>query len=281
MTPTKRQSAQCICGSAGFETAFEYQAPPAGEVRFDFSARGNNYYRKIIKCKRCGHMLSVHEMEMSALYQGAYVDSTYGAEGLKANFEKINALPENKSDNIGRVKRVLSFVEKHRQLPAKPKMLDVGSGLCVFGYRMAKAGWDCTALDADPRQAEHACQIEGVSGVCQVFEEGADLGRYHLISFNKVLEHLEDPVGILSCAKGFLEDGGVVYLELPDGLAALTDPDPPEREEFFIEHHHIFSPASLCILIDRSGFQLLEMESLREPSGKYTLRAFAEPLKNF
>lgn len=47
-----------------------------------------------------------------------------------------------------------------------------------------------------------------------------------------------------------------------------------DRQEFFIVHLHIFSMASLALMIDRAGFRALRIERLREPSGKYTLWAF-------
>ena len=47
----------------------------------------------------------------------------------------------------------------------------------------------------------------------------------------------------------------------------------PEREEFFIEHRCIFSLKSLSLLIRQAGFVAKETERVREPSGKYSLRA--------
>ena len=48
------------------------------------------------------------------------------------------------------------------------------------------------------------------------------------------------------------------------------------REEFFIEHYHAFSLASIGLLIEKAGLTILSIERLREPSGKYTLRAFCK-----
>jgi hypothetical protein len=95
---------------------------------------------------------------------------------------------------------------------------------------------------------------------------------YDVVTFNKVLEHVLDPVAMLARAADFLIPGGFVYVELPDGEAA--EKDGKEREEFFIEHYHVFSVASIAILSQRAGFTVNEIERLREPSGKYTLRAF-------
>jgi len=265
----------CLCGSREFATLFTYHAPPAGEVRFDFGQAP--YFRRVLRCENCGHFLSVHEIDMQALYGGHYVDATYGADGLKRAFDRIVALPEARSDNIGRVARVSEFGSRHsgKMLSAgvEPKVLDVGSGLCVFLYLLRKlTGWTCTALDPDPRAAVHARDVAGVNGVCADFMQASELGRFDLIAFNKVLEHVKDPVAMLKLSRAFLEPGGVVYIELPDGEAAAREGS--GREEFFIDHHHVFSSRSIRILARDAQFEVLEVESLREPSGKFTLRAF-------
>ncbi len=72
-----------------------------------------------------------------------------------------------------------------------------------------------------------------------------------------------------------LNPGGFVYVEVPDGEAAVHEG--PGREEFFIEHHHVFSAASLALLATRAGFNVQVIERLHEPSTKYTLRGFLIP----
>jgi SAM-dependent methyltransferase len=154
-------------------------------------------------------------------------------------------------------------------------VLDVGSGLCVFLHLMKQRGWRCTALDPDPRAARHAREVVGVDAIAADFMQAPASGRFDLVCFNKVLEHVSDPAAMLARARHWLLPGGLVYVELPDGEAAA--PDGPGREEFFIDHHHVFSPDSLAHLARRAGLGLLTWTRLREASGKYTLRAFLAP----
>ena len=214
-------------------------------------------------------------MDEAALYSGEYVNSAYGdKQGILQAFTKINALDDSRSDNAGRVRRICEFAGRffsaERFKDRKPSILDVGSGLCVFLYRMKSAGWEGAALDPDPRAIEHAQKNVGVTGICADFTTAKNLGSYDVIAFNKVLEHIKDPVSVLSRSAEFLKRGGFVYVELPDGEAAVTEG--PGREEFFIEHHHIFSMNSFALLASQSGFMALFIERLREPSGKFTLR---------
>jgi SAM-dependent methyltransferase len=262
----------CPCAGRHLRPAFTYDRPPAGEVRFAFAGAYRRVYRQ---CALCQHYFSDHAMDMTTLYVGPYLDATYGdAEGLRRNFARIIALPAAKSDNRGRVQRILEFARGWPGLPRQPTLLDVGSGLAVFPHAMKSAGWDVTALDPDPRAAAHARDTVGVAAVAGDFMtvDPATLGRYDAISFNKVLEHVEAPIAMLARARTFLKDGGFVYGELPDGEAAAAEGG--EREEFFIDHHHVFSFASVTLLAARAGFRAVTVERLREPSSKYTLRVF-------
>jgi SAM-dependent methyltransferase len=208
-------------------------------------------------------------MDLSVLYGKEYVDSNYGdLDGIRRNFERIHGLPPEQSDNVQRVGRVLAFAGPSNR---RRSILDVGSGLCVFLHRMKEAGWDCVALDPDPRSCRHAREHVGVRAVCGDFMHVDDLGQHDAISFNKVLEHVADPVTMLARAARFVRPDGFVYVELPDAEAWHEGPG---REEFFIDHFHVFSMASIALLAERTGFRVMEMERLREPSTKFTLRAF-------
>jgi 2-polyprenyl-3-methyl-5-hydroxy-6-metoxy-1,4-benzoquinol methylase len=270
-----REYPVCLCGARDYAVAATFDSPPAGEVRFDFG--GGRYHRELVRCRACGHVRSVHDIDMARLYDGAYVDSTYGEDGIRRTFEKILALDPSKSDNVGRVARVSAFgAARFAGRARTPSVLDVGSGLCVFLHRLKNvAGWDCTALDPDPRAARHAERVAGVTAVCADFMRDKLDGTYDAITFNKVLEHVLDPVAMLAAAKPLLERDGFVYIELPDADAAGRDSY--SREEFFIDHHHAFTLESMRLLGEQAGFATLEAEALREPSGKYTLRAFLAP----
>jgi len=262
---------RCSCGRRHDQPAFCYDAPPPGETRFDL--RNVPYHRAYLRCSVCAHWYSDNPMDVGNLYDGAYVDSTYG-EGLRRTFERILALPPEKSDNFGRVARVLAYAAANLPGVRSPALLDVGSGLGMFPYRMKEAGWRCTALDPDSRAAAHIREVIGVEVIAGDFMSISEeqLGAFDVISFNKVLEHLLDPVVMLQKAARHLKSGGFMYVEVPDGEAAAAEG--PGREEFFIEHHHVFSAESVRMMARHAGLNALVVESVREPSTKFTLRAF-------
>lgn len=275
--PTSREQGarfgplDCECGGAHLRTLFEYQTPPPVETRFQFSAR--DYHREVLRCGLCGHCVARHQIDQAGMYGGEYVDSTY-PEGLRLPFERVIALEPSESDNHGRVSAVLRFARSHFADGAAIRtVLDVGSGLCVFLHAMRTAGWDCTALDPDARAVEHARSVVGVRAVHGDFMVVADLGRFDLVTLNKVLEHVDDPIAMLARAARHLREEGFAYFEVPD--ADEASPLGKERQEFVIDHRHVFSAASAVLLAQRSGLIVRKLERLHEPSGKYTIRVFA------
>jgi 2-polyprenyl-3-methyl-5-hydroxy-6-metoxy-1,4-benzoquinol methylase len=268
-----------MCDGTGFTRTFAYREPPAREVRFP-SLPAGGYYREVWQCLGCGHFLSTHQMDTALLYTGEYVAATYrDREGIRRTFQRIAALPPERSDNVGRVERLLWFAGQYwartgHQVP-RPTLLDVGAGLGVFPHAVAARGWHCTALDPDPVAVAHLREDLGLAAIGADYLLANDLGRYDVVTFNKVLEHVPDPIAMLRRALANVRPGGFVYVELPDG--ELSAQEGPEREEFFIDHLHVFSMPSLLHLARRAGFVPLLVERLYEPSTKYTLRAFLQP----
>lgn len=252
-----------VTGADDWVLIKSYDAPPAGETDFGFAP----YRRDLLQSPSTGHVVNRHAFDLTALYAGDYWDRTYGGGRMARTFDAIMALPPDRSDNRGRV----AFIERHcRDLPERT-VLDVGSGLAVFPAVMREIGWRATAVDPDPRAARHAREKAGVEGLAADFMAETLGRRFALVTFNKVLEHVSNPMAMLARACDALLPGGLVYVELPDGEGALAA-EGPDREEFFVEHFCAFSAASCAMLARRAGFRLDLLERLVEPSGKYTLR---------
>lgn len=258
-----------MCRMPGMELHFEYDTRPEGETLFDL--HGERYRREVLRCPSCGHFISQTPLDLSGLYDGDYMDATYAGDRLRTTYERIMGLPPEQSDNAARVARIVE------SLGTDGRVLDVGSGLGVFPARMQQVGWHAVALDPDPRAAEHTRSVIGIEHVqADFFAADLDaIDRFDLVTLNKVLEHVEDPVAMLSRAARLLADGGCIYIELPDGEAAAEHG--PGREEFFVEHLHVFSMASMALLANHAGLRVVRAERLFEPSTKYTLFAFCEP----
>lgn len=267
-----RPAACPISGETRAHLVFAYDAPPKGEIGFRRKP-GEAYRREVWQFATSNHYVSRHAMTVATDYNGDYVNATYGGDtGLRAAFERVIALPRERSDNEGRIARIQAFAKGNFGSDKTLRVLDVGAGLGVFPHVVKRAGWHCTAIDPDARAVAHMRAHVGIEAIQGDFMQLKLQDRFDIITFNKVLEHVGEPIAMLARAAGLLAPGGFVYVELPDGEVAAQHG--AEREEFFVEHLHVFSFASIVTLVERAGFVPLSVERLQEPSTKFTLRAF-------
>lgn len=267
-------SAACaLCGSAEhLKLKDTIRERPGRET--DFKIPAAEYYREICQCSRCGVYNGLHHFDFADLYRGDYNSSTY-ANKIADTYDRIMGFPFAKSDNKNRVKRVADFMASQNRPLEGAKVLDIGSGLCVFLGEFMKYGIEAHCLDPDPLSVQHAIDHVGVkSGTVGTFEDFETTALFDLITFNKVLEHVTDPIGLLDKASQFLAKDGLIYVELPEGDHSSAAEGFFSREEFFIEHFTVFNKQSMEYLVENAGYTVLSVLDIHEPSDKYSVYAF-------
>jgi SAM-dependent methyltransferase len=234
----------------------------------------DHYLRTIFQCQSCLAYINFHDLLDEDFYTAAYNEAiTLG--NLEKRFQKIMALPKEASDNKQRVNRIISFMNKNVSRKAQPHVLDVGCGTGVFPHEMKTKGYFTACIDPDESAIAHARKTVKVD-----MAHHGDLfdfttkEKFDLITFNKVLEHLKDPVKHLIEATRYLKNDGVVYIELPEGDRIVEEEKIRERAEFAIEHYIIFNDTSVKKLAELSKMSMFEAEVITDPSGKYTIFAF-------
>ncbi|MFC1590339.1 class I SAM-dependent methyltransferase [Candidatus Omnitrophota bacterium] len=267
-----------LCGSDDLKQVAMLKEKPKAET--DFGIACDEYIRQVSVCNRCGVYNNFHSYEMERIYRKRYNEATYRKDLTQA-FNRVMSLPESGSDNKQRVKRIVEFFKKHRAAAAEKAVLDVGSGLCVFLAELKKFGFRCYVIDPDPASIKHATENAGVDGAYtgRFGDLKTEDRKYDLVTFNKVIEHVKDPAAFLANVKRYLAESGIVYIEVPDGEAALKGGPLAEREEFYIEHYTVFTLSSLRYLSEAASLEIVEAKSILEPSGKYTLYAFCRMKK--
>ena len=258
-----------FCKGKSFSIRFEYDSPPNGETKFEL--KNQDYKRGYFSCNFCGHWFLEHEFDMKNFYSKEYMNSTY-SDKISEIFEKIISMPSEKSDNYGRIKRIKEFKEVIFPNKKTVDLLDVGSGLGVFSYSVKNIGWNCTAIDPDERSIAHIKKRIGIQTIHGEFTKVKNTNKYNVITLNKVLEHVIDPTAMLIKVKNNLHNDGFIYVEVPDAEEASKEGK--NREEFFIDHVHVFSKLSLIFMCKNAGLQTIRVERIKEPSGKFTLFAF-------
>jgi len=249
---------------------FFFNKKPRGETNFYINK--NIYYRETYQCSNCKHFYSFHKINLKNIYKNKYIKDTYG-NSIEKKFLKIINLKYKESDNKKRCRRIINFLNFHFVNKKNINILDIGSGLGVFPYIMKTKCFDITALDPDTQ----CCQLMKkykIKNINLEFKMGALSRKFNLITLNKVLEHFKNPKILIKNIRSNLKKNHLIYIEVPDGEKASKVNK--NREEFFIEHWHCFSKKSLKIFLDTIGLEILKIDSIQEPSSKYTLFAFAK-----
>ena len=255
------------CDSKNLSIVKTFKKPPNTEPNYKIK----KYFRKLFKCLDCNHFYNLSKVDMNKIYEKDYSKISYG-EILWIKLLKIYNL-KKKSDNFHRVNRILQNYKKFNK-SKNFSVLDIGSGFGLFLYVLKKKNniWNYEAIEPDENNVKFIKEELKIKTTKGFIEKISTSKKFNLITLNKVLEHTKKPLEVMKKLKKNLKNKGQIYLEVPDGESATKHGY--TREEFFIDHHHVFSKKSLIYLMDKSGYQIISLKKIKEPSGKYTLFAF-------
>ena len=265
-----------ICGSTEHQLIKNIKHKPEGEV--DYGILPEKYKRVITQCLRCMVYTNQHHLLDESIYGGDYnasISQNNSLGSIRQRYDKVMSLPPEKSDNRARVSRIEAYFSSQGRDLSKLEALDVGSGTCVFPGAIKDKVKQCACIDPDPLAIEHAKNYVGIDVAHHGTLDDFPLNHhFDLITFNKVLEHVRNPVEILSKAASLLKDNGLVYVELPEGERAVSQGIAARRQEFFVEHYTIYNKASYLALCEKAGYQAQHVHVITEASGKLTIYGF-------
>ena len=265
------------CKKKNLKKYLTFKKKPKNEISFGLSKK--EYLRYYYRCGECGHLIAKHKKYFfDNLYDKKYFKSIYKSKKkLNEIFEKIKKLPPAKSDNYHRLKRIKKIANTVLG-KGKIDLLDVGSGTGIFPIGMISKKYNITALEPNKESVDFIkmksnSKIETIHGDYLKIRANK-LKKYHLITFNKVLEHVEKPILFLKKTSKLLKKNNLIYIEVPDAFAINDKKEGKNREEFGLGHHHVFTKKSLESILKLSNFKIFSISQIREPSGKYTIYAF-------
>jgi 2-polyprenyl-3-methyl-5-hydroxy-6-metoxy-1,4-benzoquinol methylase len=148
------------------------------------------------------------------------------------------------------------------------RLLDVGAHVGRFMHLAQRAGWQVEGIELNPRTARHAVQrTAAVVHQVNAHTLVAAGPRYTAITLTDVLEHVPDPVRLLSTLRTLVEPGGWIAVKVPCGssqwhkertLSALLRHHPISIAENLVHVNH-FSAHALVLALERGGFQTPEV----------------------
>ncbi len=161
--------------------------------------------------------------------------------------------------------------------PGRPgRLLDIGCGYGFFLKIAEERGWETVGVDLDPKGISYAkerLQVNALLGDFRDFNFGD--ASFDLVTLWNVVESVPDPVDVLAETHRLLKENGHVFIRTPNvtwqylsfrlvkflkhlGWGKLFDEHPHAT---FIFHQTNFSPRTLCLVLDRSGFAPLRIRN--------------------
>lgn len=155
-----------------------------------------------------------------------------------------------------------------RLLPAsRRRLLDIGSGPGFFLKAAMARGWNATGIEPSRQAAAHARAL-GATVVEGFFDarSACEMDFFDVVHLNNVLEHIADPIGLLTLAAELLESGGLLCVNVPNDFSPLQIAGRAAvgaTEWWIAPPHHLnyFDFDSLSRLVERLGFRVAERQT--------------------
>lgn len=162
---------------------------------------------------------------------------------------------------VPRVNRLIDILRAHDISPGA--LLEVGAGYGTFCEEIIRNGYFSLVYAVEPTSHLAAtCRKKGIT----VFEspvENIEVANdsIDVIASFETVEHLFSPREFLKSCQKYLKVGGMIVLSMPNFLSfdILT----LREQSNSIDHEHLnyFNPQSISLLMNESGFEVIELQT--------------------
>ena len=212
-----------------------------------FDYRSYHYYR----CPKCSHVTTYPTPDRNAIHEH------YDRKFNEGNYQLLRDFSQEYRKIYDYYVRILDLQLLTRGLSWDGlKVLDVGCFTGEFLQILKTHGADVYGLELQSRAVEIANRkLDG--RVFQVDIDRADFPQmsFDLISLLGVIEHVVDPIRLISRAQELLCPGGLLLIQTPNSgsflARAMRGLWPPYAP---VEHIHLFSRQSLTVALLQLGF---------------------------
>jgi len=224
---------------------------------------------EVHRCRSCGHGVTTPPLaDVAFLYEGRESqDYQPDSTGLSAAIKSFAFTL--------RARKLL------KQLPKPPaSVLDFGCGNGQFTRVLAELLPHATVVGADFHAAAPA-QL-GAIPYKPMTELAGEAGRYELVIAMHVLEHDDDPDGLLRKMAAFAKPGGTLIVEVPNVDCIWAKVFGTYWDAWYVPYHRThFTKASLRRRIEAGHLDVLAIEDVTVPTTGRTLARLAGSGNNF
>ena len=145
-------------------------------------------------------------------------------------------------------------------------VLDFGCGAGGVLHRLKKVTSNVCGVELERNMCE-AINREGIKCYPSVEIASEELAEsVDIITAFHVLEHLEDPIGMLNRLKGLMKDDGVMVIEIPnadDALLGTYSSDAFADFTYWSAHLYLYNNETFKKLIERAGLKIRFMSQIQ------------------
>jgi SAM-dependent methyltransferase len=204
----------------------------------------------LLRCGSCGFTF-VHGDLDPELYRDAYFEAYVGGDYL-AQAE------QRRHESRLRLGLLARFT------PPPARLLEIGAAAGFFLDEARRRGYAGLGVELNDAMAGYGRETLGVDVRTGALGE-VDLGAepFDAACAFHVVEHLDDPAAALATIAGTLRPGGHVVIEVPNAESAAARRRgaswPPLDLPYHVGH---FGPRSMRALLERAGFEVLQVDTV-------------------
>ncbi len=233
----------------------------------------------VVTCAACEVTYVTPRLKDASLIESVYDESYWNSSEAKVHgYSDYRAdaplYKRTYRDRLTILKR--HFASNKRPDGTPRRVLDIGCAAGYFLSVMQEEGWEVTGLepsDAIRIQAERELGPDNVRGSLLGINDDLEEGKFDLVTFWDVIEHIPDPRAALIRARQLLAPGGFLIVETQD-VESRAEKILGKKWQHYkhAEHIYHFNKKTLTRLLDEAGFTTLENSG--RFGGKYVTFSF-------
>lgn len=226
-----------ICRSA---TKLKWPASLEGELSSDSFAITDAHYGQtsaVYACSTCGFMQCNDLSDVLSFYE-TLQDQAY-EQGRKERYQQSWALIE--------------YLQKFRKTGS---LLDIGAGSGILIEAALKAGYAARGIEPSQwlQKAADKLKLPVTNGV---LSDLPDEQRFEIITLIDVIEHVVDPLGLLTDIRRRLVIQGLCMVVTPDCRSFFARLLGRRWWHYRVAHVGYFDPKTLALACEKAGFEII------------------------